>query len=285
MGNKSFWGIAIGFLILTAGFFVVERISPGIKGQRMLRRGFWTDVIYWFFTPLITRSITTFLKFIPAILLLGLMGFSLAELKNYQGFAPVNRQPWWLQGLEIFVLSDLVGYWSHRMFHTGRWWPFHAVHHSSEELDWLSSTRLHPVNDIVSKLLQTFPALLLGFTPTVLAAFVPALTLYSIVLHANVNWTYGPLRGVIASPVFHRWHHTKESEALDKNFAGFFPFLDMIFGTYYMPKGRVPTEFGIDDQMPENVVAQLAYPFGKRRALPAPAPAAANPVESGSPAS
>jgi sterol desaturase/sphingolipid hydroxylase (fatty acid hydroxylase superfamily) len=41
---------------------------------------------------------------------------------------------------------------------------------------------------------------------------------------------------VIASPrPRHRWHHTGEAEARDKNFAGQLPLWDILFGTYYMP--------------------------------------------------
>jgi sterol desaturase/sphingolipid hydroxylase (fatty acid hydroxylase superfamily) len=264
MDSKRIVSMVIGFLVLTGIFFVIERLGRGIKTQRILRRGFWTDLIYWFFTPLVTKSITKLGVILPAVFVVLMVGISFEELKNpgYRGFGLLSQQPLWLQGIEVFVLGDFIGYWTHRLFHTGKWWTFHAVHHSSVEMDWLSSVRLHPVNDFVSKLAQMFPLLLLGFNPRVLAAYAPVLTFYAILLHANVNWTYGPLRAVIASPVFHRWHHTKEAEAMDKNFAGFFPFLDILFGTYYMPKDKFPTVFGIDtDDMPENIAGQLAYPF------------------------
>jgi sterol desaturase/sphingolipid hydroxylase (fatty acid hydroxylase superfamily) len=148
------------------------------------------------------------------------------------------------------------------LFH-GRWlWKFHAVHHSSESVDWLSSVRLHPVNDIVTRVLQVLPLYWLGFSGAVLAAYVPFLTFYALLLHANVNWTFGPFRYAIASPAFHRWHHTTEAEGLDKNFAGTFPFIDLIFGTFYMPPGRTPTHFGITGSpVPTGFFAQLLYPF------------------------
>jgi sterol desaturase/sphingolipid hydroxylase (fatty acid hydroxylase superfamily) len=53
----------------------------------------------------------------------------------------VARQPRIAQGAELLVLSDLIGYWMHRLFHREPLWKFHAIHHSSEELDWLSATR------------------------------------------------------------------------------------------------------------------------------------------------
>ena len=116
------------------------------------------------------------------------------------------------------------------------------------------------------------PLYWIGFDGRALAAFVPLLTLYALVLHANVGWTYGPLRFVVASPVFHRWHHTSEEEGLDKNFAGLFPFFDMLFGTFYMPPGREPSRFGVlRDEVPRGLVGQLVYPF--RQTCPRPSSA------------
>ena len=83
----------------------------------------------------------------------------------------------------------------------------------------------------------------------------------AIVVHANVDWDWGPLRGVLASPRFHRWHHSDEADARDKNFAGIFPVFDRVFGTYFMLRGRVPTSFGTDLAVPEGFLAQLWFPF------------------------
>ena len=35
----------------------------------------------------------------------------------------------------------------HRLLHRPLLWRFHAVHHSSTQVDWLSAVRVHPVND------------------------------------------------------------------------------------------------------------------------------------------
>jgi sterol desaturase/sphingolipid hydroxylase (fatty acid hydroxylase superfamily) len=181
----------------------------------------------------------------------------------------IANQPQWMLILEMLVFGDLIAYWSHRAFHSGRLWPFHAVHHSSRELDWLSSVRLHPVNEMLGRSLQVIPFVLLGFPITLLVAYVPFLTFYALLEHANINWSFGPLRYVISTPLFHRWHHTSESEGLDKNFAGLFPFWDMLFGTFYMPDGQVPSEFGVHGQkFPETFVGQMIYPFASQRRQP-----------------
>ena len=61
---------------------------------------------------------------------------------------------------------------------------------------------------------------------------------------------------MIASPVFHRWHHTAAERGGEKNFAATFPVLDLIFGTFYMPKGVLPDRYGIADK---------EFPGGLRR--------------------
>lgn len=145
-------------------------------------------------------------------------------------------------------------------------WRVHAVHHSSRALDWLASVRLHPLNELITRMVQVLPFYFLGFSPLVLAGVAPFLSLYAILLHANVNWSFGPLRYVIASPLFHRWHHTSEEEGLDKNFAGLLPIWDLLFGTWHMPQGKYPQKFGIvGNDMPESLWGQMMYPFRVNR--------------------
>lgn len=261
--ESTFLRPLIALLVLSALFFLIERLLGRGRKQAVIRRGWGTDVVYWFTTILLTKPFVRLMLILPVGVLL-LMKFTSADALrsgHYTGFGPLSRQPIWLQAIEIYLLVDCGGYWIHRLFHRGRWWPFHAVHHSSEDLDWLGSLRVHPVNDLVNKLGQATPVLLLGFNPTVTLSTAPILTFYAIFIHANVNWDFGPLRSVIATPVFHRWHHSRDREAWDKNFAGLFPFWDILFGTYYMPQGRWPENFGICEPMPAGFLGQFWEPF------------------------
>jgi sterol desaturase/sphingolipid hydroxylase (fatty acid hydroxylase superfamily) len=221
----------------------------------------------YFFTAPLMKVVVRAGIIIPAAVLILLHLTTPEEMRSglYHGYGPLSRQPGWLQALQIYLLVDFFGYWAHRLFHTGKWWPFHAVHHSSEAVDWLASVRVHPVNELVDRLVQATPVILLGYNPTLTIATAPLLTLYAITLHANVNWDYGPLRAWISSPVFHRWHHSNEPEARNKNFAGLLPLWDILFGTYYMPKERVPTNFGIDSPIASGFFEQLWEPFKKLR--------------------
>lgn len=263
--NKTFFSVTISLLILSVIFFVIERIVGRGRNrvQPVIRRGWFTDVVYWFATILLTKPLVRLLFILPAAFLVLARVVPAETFKSglYAGFGPLSRQPVWLQVIQIYLLVDCIGYWTHRMFHRGKWWPFHAVHHSSEDLDWLGSLRVHPVNDMVNKLAQAAPLLLMGYNPAVTLSTAPVLTFYAIFLHANVNWDFGPLRYVIASPAFHRWHHSREREAWDKNFAGLLPLWDLLFGTFYMPRGRYPENFGICEPMPKGFLGQLWEPF------------------------
>src|SRR5262245_45894576 len=193
-----------------------------------------------------------------------MLGLGLRWLYGRDGpdLLPVGRLPLWLQGGMILLIQDVMLYWLHRLFHGRFAWRFHAVHHSPKSLDWTSTSRFHPVNQVFSFCLADAVVLLLGFPNEALYGLALFNTAYSAFVHANLNWTFGPFRHVLASPVFHRWHHTTEKEGLDKNFASTFPVLDLVFGTFYMPKGKVPEEFGSGDpEMPESFLGQLIYPF------------------------
>jgi sterol desaturase/sphingolipid hydroxylase (fatty acid hydroxylase superfamily) len=260
-------GLGISFVLLATIFMIVERLGSSRRGQSFFRRGFGLDTLYWFFTPVVTgfvARIAVILAVLPLIIVLGL-SWKTFQNHGYHGFGPISRQPIWLQGLEIFFLADLIGYWTHRLFHGKSLWPFHAVHHCSTEVDWLSSVRLHPLNEAVTRVVEVIPLFLAGFNPATLGAYVPLITLYAIFLHANVNWSFGPFRYVIASPVFHRWHHSKEPEAIDRNFAGFVAFWDVVFGTFYVPPEKLPTNFGVAEAIPESLWGQLIHPFRRQK--------------------
>jgi len=256
-------GIFVALVILSAFFWLVESLFAANPRQPRpyRRRGFSTDLVYWFVTPLVTRAISQ----VGLALILVLMFRQ--NLTDIQGLLAhrdtiLGRQPLGLQAIEMLVVGDYIGYWVHRWFHGRHMWKFHAIHHCSTDLDWLSSVRLHPVNDWLSRWIQASALILLGFSPFAVAAYIPFLTFYAVFIHANVSWGLGRLGGFIASPKFHRWHHTSEDEGLDKNFAGLFPWIDRLHGTYYMPEGRLPATFGLKNQhVPEGFIGQLLYPF------------------------
>jgi len=270
----------LGILIALAGLSVLlcalERLFSSVRGQPLWRQDSNVDVLYWLFMPLVTRTILRIVALVCVLIMFAVLDRQVVA-RLAEGFGPVTSQPVWLLSMEVLLLGDLIGYWTHRWFHRRRLWKFHAVHHSSTQLDWLSALRVHPVNDVVSKLVPAVLLACLGFPLQVLAGYVALLTFYTILLHANLDWSYGPLRYVVASPLFHRWHHTTEEQGLNKNFAPLFPFLDLLFGTFFMPGRQRPERFGTDStRVPGTFLGQLLFPFRGDKAVGrdvAPSPA------------
>jgi sterol desaturase/sphingolipid hydroxylase (fatty acid hydroxylase superfamily) len=224
---------------------------------RAEKQPFWrsdmkADLGYWFLGPL-------------------LYGYVMFMARRYavdhahleaSATSSLAAMPILLQAGIILLLTDVVQYWGHRLFHRNPLWRFHCIHHAPRHIDWLTSVRIHPVNFILYSTLINLLISLVGFSPQAFFVLVPFNTLFGLLVHANLNWTFGPFRYVLASPVFHRWHHTYADQGGDKNFAPTFPFLDLIFGTFHMPKDQIPCVFGIvDRQVPSSLFGQLCYPF------------------------
>ena len=225
------------FLLLVFG--LVEHAFGNKRGKLPRKRELLLDLIHAVFNQIVTRWLTGVAVLALAIAIVAplvLGGVDALDANGqFKGFGPVGAAPLWVQCVAAVILGDFLLYWIHRLFHGQRLWPFHAVHHSSEQLDWVSTFRSHPLNEIVGNIVLTGPFLLLGFSPA--ASFLsPALLgLYTIFVHSDVKWTFGPFRYVIVSPAFHRWHHSKAPEAIDKNFASMLPLWDVLFRTCYFP--------------------------------------------------
>lgn len=158
-------------------------------------------------------------------------------------------------------LGDLISYWRHRLEHTPWLWPAHAIHHSDTQMSWLTLARFHPVNRIVTGCVDVVFLALLGFPSWALIANQIVRHYYGEFIHADVPWTYGPLRWVFVSPAMHQWHHARDVQGAGSNFATVFSVFDFGFGTYYLP-GPCNVALGVTEDLGQGVVRQLLYPFG-----------------------
>ncbi|HEY1427694.1 MAG TPA: sterol desaturase family protein, partial [Caulobacteraceae bacterium] len=53
----------------------------------------------------------------------------------------IAEAPLWAQVVALVVATDLAQYWLHRAFHGRRLWPYHAIHHSAEDVNWTTTFR------------------------------------------------------------------------------------------------------------------------------------------------
>ena len=243
-------------LVLGLLFIPLERVYA-LRSQRIFRTGWQTDLKH-FFVSHAGVQLLSFAAMVPAQAL-----FAWAVQFDFQ--QAVAAQPLWLQFAEILLAVDFMTYWVHRAFHQVPWlWSFHAIHHSSKQLDWLAGSRMHPVDVLVTRAAAFLPVFVLGFAPGALYAYLAFVSFHAVFIHANLRWRFPGLRWLIATPEYHHWHHTSDEEGLDKNFAGFLPLWDLVFGTAHQP-AHWPKNYGtVRFQPPEDYLGQLAYPFRRK---------------------
>lgn len=260
--------IVLTFLGMAALCGLLERVWPADRPVLRWRTDGFTDVLYFALRILLSAGLA---------LTTSVAGTTLPDL----GPSTVGALPFAVQLVLFLVLSDLIQYWTHRMMHVlTPLWHIHAVHHSPDQVGWLIASRVHPFELVLNKAVSAVPLYLAGFAPSIIAVAVPFAACYSLLIHANLRWTYGPLGCVIASPAFHHWHHASDRNARDKNFAQTFAFIDFVFGTAYFPRDRRPGRYGLDSgAMPFGIWSQFLYPIHKWRDAAKTPEAAPTPLE------
>ena len=239
------------FLFLMLVFRPLEMIFPAKAGQRFFRPAWFTDLCFFLGQYLLWSGLVLWL--------LTYFSFWLGGIVPHGFRQAVRSQPWWLQTVEIILLSDLLIYWAHRLQH--RWsflWRFHSVHHSAEHLDWLAAHREHPLDTIYTVGIINLPAFILGFPLETIAGFIAFRGIWAIYIHSNVRLPLGPLRGLIGAPELHHWHHDRDRDA--GNYANISPLMDLLFGTYRCP-GHEPEHFGLHEPASRNYLVHMIKPL------------------------
>ena len=241
--------ISLFFLLLV--FLPMEKVFPAKLKQKIFRPSWILDLCYFFGQYLIWGTLVLWT--------LNYFSFWLDDVlpKNFR--AAVGGQPWWVQAIEVVILSDFIIYWGHRLQHKVDFlWRFHKVHHSAEHLDWLAAHREHPIDSIYTVGLINLPAFILGFPLEMIAGLIAFRGIWAIYIHSNVRLPIGKLRILIGAPELHHWHHDLERDR--GNYANISPIMDILFGTYVCPDHE-PKKFGINEAFPKHYAGQLLNPL------------------------
>lgn len=259
------WGVFFGldfFIInlLVTGFMFApfERLFPHRREQRLFRNE-WREDLFYFLISTMFVQILTFITLAPST-------FVNANTGSWEAFrATIAGLPWLVQFAIVLVASDMAQYWYHRLFHQVPFlWGFHAIHHSAKSMDWLAGSRMHLIEVIMLRMVTSLPLFTLGFSPSVMQAYLAFIYIWSSLLHANVGGNFNRLGHWLATPRFHHWHHGLEQEAFDVNFAIHFPWIDKLFGTFHLPKDRWPQNYGIPEDVPRGYGGQFLYPWTRK---------------------
>ncbi len=254
---KIYFGLdffILNLLLFSLLFIFIEKLWGHKRNQLIFRKEWRTDLLYFAFNHIF---IGIFLVIVNGFI----SQFSFAINESLQLW--IQSLHFFVQFLFVLLVADLLQYWSHRAYHEVPFlWKFHAVHHSSKEMDWLAGSRVHVVELLLTRAMVLLPIALLGFNETVVNAYVVFVAFQAVFDHANVSINPGVLRYFFVTPNFHHWHHSQDKEALDKNYAVHFAFLDYIFGTAVNSQKMWPKRYGVlGDYIPKGFVKQFLFPF------------------------
>jgi sterol desaturase/sphingolipid hydroxylase (fatty acid hydroxylase superfamily) len=234
----------------------LERLWPQYPAQGTFRPQWTLDIIYFMSTHL------------PIQMLSFLVMFPATQATQYLAIPVVANAiaslPYVVQFFLAVLVADLAEWIVHYAFHKVPFlWRFHSIHHSSKALDWLAGSRSHFLDDTAVRALVLAP-LMLGFSRPIVLAYLIFVTLHATWVHCNFKPYAKWLEPFLVMPRYHHWHHSSQKEAIDKNFAVHFPWLDRLFGTYYNPK-EWPEHYGLaGEQEPQGFIRQTIEPFFKR---------------------
>lgn len=236
-------------------FIFIEKLFPLRRAQAVFRAEWQTDFHHF----IVNHMVVGFILLATNLLVHKLFGWAVRGGVQHW----VEGLPFAVELFLIILLADLVQYWTHRAYHeVPLLWRLHAVHHSVKSMDWLAGSRQHIIELLLTRTLILAPIYVLGFSKEVIDAYIVVVGFQAVFNHTNVSVRLGPLGYLIVTPNFHHWHHSQDKEAIDRNYAAHFAFLDYLFGTAVKSDREWPSEYGVlGDYVPNGFLKQLAFPF------------------------
>ena len=249
--------LLLDLFLMAIIFIPIEMVFPKRPDQSKFHTEWRTDLMYFVVSHLLVQFFGAITQQ-PAKFFFGWMG--LADFQNF-----IQSLPFLVELFIAFFVADLFQYWTHRLFHTHVFlWRFHSIHHSTENMDWLAGSRTHFIDIFVTRSMAFVPLYIFGFSTLVFNVYIIFMAIHAVLIHANTRIEFGFLKYIFATPQYHHWHHCIESEHYGKNFATIFPFIDKLFGTYYLPDKVWPAGTGVTEaQYPKGYFKQAIHPFTK----------------------
>lgn len=247
---SAFGSVVLGAMLIA----VFEQFIPYQLKWRPRYRDVKDDLLY---TALIQIAIPRLLGFLLVLLLANQVGpdTPFAGIWPHEWIVPA-------QALLLIISADFMRYWLHRLSHTVPiLWRLHAVHHSTDRLYWLNTSRFHPIEKIFHFMLDSMPFILMGVDPRVIGFWFVLYSVNGFFQHSNIRLRFGLLSGIFSTAELHRWHHSQIPAESNSNYANVFILWDRLFGTYFRPASEVGMLGLLNPDYPMGIVQQMKAPF------------------------
>ncbi len=151
---------------------------------------------------------------------------------------------WWTW-LLLFLATDLVWYWYHRLAHEiNAFWAVHVVHHQSEDFNYTVSARITVFQALVRSLFWCVLPFI-GFPAVMISTLLLIHGLYPFFIHTQALGKWGWFEKILVTPTHHGIHHASNPEYLDKNYGDVLIIWDKLFGTFARERKDVQIVYGL----------------------------------------
>jgi sterol desaturase/sphingolipid hydroxylase (fatty acid hydroxylase superfamily) len=171
-------------------------------------------------------------------------------------------------GLAVGVLTyllamDLGEYLFHRAQHAiPLLWAMHSLHHSDQAVNSTTTNRHFWLEPTIKSVTIWMAVGLLFKASITIVAIYGVLSLYNLVLHANLRLGFGRFSWLVNSPQYHRIHHSREPRHFGGNYAALLTIFDLVGGTYRRPApGDFPDTGLTEGPGPSNIAQVLIWPL------------------------
>lgn len=194
---------------------------------------------------------------------------------------------WYLITFSIiyFIWDDFTRWVLHMLQHrVPLLWKFHQVHHSAEQLNFVTLHRTHPIEVIMGQLRSVlsigsltglFVYLNMTSAPIYEVLGIQLLSFLFNLLGANlrhspVYLSFGKIEHIIISPAQHQIHHSTLNKHHDSNYGAFLSIWDKLAGKLILSKHHSEVKFGLPNTMllsKQKFFTQLLGPFKKGQSI------------------
>ncbi len=171
--------------------------------------------------------------------------------------------PWSAEVLLAILLYDFLSTQTHRMLHRFEpLWRLHKVHHSSQVLDWLATTRAHVFEHLFRGIPIQALLYLIGFPVSAMAVAIAVYTSFATLGHSNLRLPLGFTEWLFVTPRIHHLHHAPATT--QTNFGTVFTIWDRLAGQLVVAGPDPDEELGVPGELeeyPQTWARALIEPF------------------------
>jgi 3-mercaptopyruvate sulfurtransferase SseA/sterol desaturase/sphingolipid hydroxylase (fatty acid hydroxylase superfamily) len=263
--ENYFWFLVALSLVV----WLLEIFVPWRKEQSIFRKDFWLDFFFMFFNFYIFNLVIfiAFSKFVTK-LIFDITGADITGVSVFD----MSSLGWGWQMVIFFLVTDFIQWITHVCLHRFNFlWRFHKVHHSVEQMGFAAHLRYHWMETVFYTPMKFIAVMFIGgFAPE--QAFIIYFSTIAVghLNHANLGWSYGPLKYIFNNPKMHIWHHAKDlphERRYGVNFGITLSVWDYIFRKNYIPSTGRDIELGFEgiEKYPKRFLGLITSGFSKTK--------------------